>query len=182
VKKLVAVALAGLLLVLVPMLVAPAEVWADGWHGGHGGWHGGGWHGGHSHGCCWGWGGFAVGVGVGALATAPYWYPPAYYGYPYPAYPAYSYPAYPAYSYPAYSYPTTPPPAYPPQGPPAGDSGYMPQTGQSATVTPATMPPAAPGNQNCGTVTIDGHNEIRTLPNGQSVTTWIPTHTQQVCQ
>src|SRR5262249_11303019 len=43
------------------------------WHGGHGGWHGGGWHGHHHHGgCCWGWGGFAVGVGIGAVLTSPW--------------------------------------------------------------------------------------------------------------
>ena len=105
-KKLLAIALMGLL--LVPLMVSPA--WSGG--GRHGG---GGWHGGHG-GCCWGGWGFAAGVGLGALATAPLWYPPAY---AYPAYPAYAYPAYaypayayPAYSYPAYSYPAYPPPAY----------------------------------------------------------------------
>jgi hypothetical protein len=132
VKKLTVVALVSLLLVAI--LAGPAQAQArgghGGGHGGHGGGHGGhgGGHGGHG-GCCWGggwgWAGFAAGVGVGALATAPYWYGPAYaypaYGYPAYAYPAYGYPAYaypaygyPAYSYPAYSYPTSPPPSYAP--------------------------------------------------------------------
>ena len=85
-KKLVAAMLMGF--VLVPVLAVPAQA-------------GGGWHGGHGQpggGCCWG--AFGVGVGVGVLATAPFWYPRY-------AYPAYAYPAYPypAYAYPAYSVP-----------------------------------------------------------------------------
>ena len=36
--------------------------------------------------------------------------------------------------------------------------------------------------QNCQTVTVEGHSETRTLQNGQSVTAWVPTHAQQVCQ
>jgi hypothetical protein len=182
VKKLMAVALAALL--LVPLVAAPADAWVahgGGWHGGGGG--GGGWHG---HGCCWGWGGFGVGVAVGTLATAPLWYPPYAYGYPayaypYAAYPAY--PAYPGYSYPAYSYPTTPPPAYTPS-----DAGAMGQPSQSATVSsPAYSPPPSQGSapasgQNCQTVTVEGHNETRTGQNGQSVTAWVPAYTQQICQ
>jgi hypothetical protein len=182
-----AVALVSLL--LVPILPVAAQ--AGG--GGHGGWHGGhgGWHGGHGGGCCWGsgwgWAGFAAGVGVATLATAPYWYGPGY-AYPAYAYPAYAYPAYgyPPYSYPAYSYPTSPPPNYVPQG----DPGAMTQPSQSLGVTygaPAATPPsvqgsAPPAGQNCATVTVEGHNETRTLQSGQTVTAWVPTHTQQVCQ
>jgi hypothetical protein len=179
VKKLMAIVLAALL--LVPLLTAPADAWVA--VRGGGGWHGGGWHG---HGCCWGggwgWGGFGAGLAVGTLATAPYWYGP--YAYGYPAYP-YAYPAYPA--YPAYSYPTTPPPAYTP-----GDSGGMVYPSQSVTVSPgqpAYSPPAPQGSaqmgpqgQSCQTVTVEGHNETRTLQSGQSVTAWVPTHTQQLCQ
>ena len=59
---------------LVPILAVPASAaWArGGWHGSHGGGYG------YRHGgsCCWG--GFAAGLGVGALLTAPFWYRPAY--------------------------------------------------------------------------------------------------------
>lgn len=174
VKKLMAIVLVSLL--LVPVLAGPAHAW-----GGRGGWHGGG------RGCCWG--GFALGLGIGALATAPFWYPPAY------AYPAYPYPAYgyPAYAYPAYSYPAYPaPPAYPPPAAPPADPGAMTQPSQSSGVTYGTPPPSPPsvqgsapaptGGQNCWTVTVEGHNEIRTLQSGQSVTAWVPTSTRQVCQ
>ena len=111
-KKLMAVALVSLLLVPILPVAAQAGGGRGGWHGGGGGWHGGG-HGGCCWGSGWGWAGFAAGVGVATLATAPYWYGPAY-AYPAYAYPAYAYPAYgyPAYSYPAYSYPTSPPPNY----------------------------------------------------------------------
>jgi hypothetical protein len=207
VRKLTAVALVSLLLVAI--LAGPAQAQArgghGGGHGGHGGGHGGhgGGHGGHG-GCCWGggwgWAGFAAGVGVGALATAPYWYGPAYaypaYAYPAYAYPAYAYPAYPypaygypAYSYPAYSYPTSLPPSY---APPA-DPGALTQPSQSMGVrygappaNPASVQGSAPtapaGGQNCQTVTVEGHNETRTLQSGQTVTAWVPTYTQQVCQ
>jgi hypothetical protein len=184
VKKLMAVVLVSLL--LVPVLAGPAQAW-----GGRGGWHGGG-HGGWRGGCCWG--GFALGLGIGALATAPFWYPPAY-AYPAYAYPAYGYPAYgyPGYSYPAYSYQAYPaPPAYPPPAAPPADPGAMTQPSQSTGVTYGTPPsnppsvqgsaPAPTGGQNCYTVTVEGHNETRTLQSGQSVTAWVPTYTQQVCQ
>jgi hypothetical protein len=190
VKKLTVVALVSLLLVAI--LAGPAQAQARGGHGGGHGGHGGG-HGGHG-GCCWGggwgWAGFAAGVGVGALATAPYWYGAAY-AYPAYAYPAYAYPAYgyPAYSYPAYSYPTSPPPSY---APPA-DPGALTQPSQSMGVrygappaNPASVQGSAPtapaGGQNCQTVTVEGHNEARTLQSGQTVTAWVPTYTQQVCQ
>ena len=184
-KKLLVVVLVSVL--LVPVLAGPAQAWGGrgGWHGGHGGWRGG---------CCWGggWGGFAVGVGVGALATAPYWYGPAY-AYPAYAYPAYSYPAYgyPASSYPAYSYPAYPAaPTYPPPATPPGDPGAMGQPSQSTSVTygsspqnpPAVQGAAPAGGQSCYTATVEGHNETRTLQSGQSVTAWVPTQTQQVCQ
>ena len=180
-KKLVAAMLVGFL--LVPVLAVPAQA-------------GGGWHGGHSHGgCCWG--GFGVGVGLGVLATAPFWYPryayPAY-AYPVYPYPAYAYPAYasPAYPYPAYGSPVYPAPA-PPPPPPPPESGGAVQPSQSTNMTlgtpgtPVSNPPAAAtsapaSGQNCATVTVDGHNETRTLSNGQTVTTWIAASTQQVCQ
>ena len=130
-KRLLAVAL--VVLVLIPVLVLPGEAWAGGaaWHGGgHGGWHGG-WHGG----CCWAAGAFALGLGVGVLATAPLWYPA--YGYPAYSYPVYSYPAYAA---PAYQ---APPPAgwYYCQNP----QGYYPSVpecpGGWMTVTPPGTTP-----------------------------------------
>jgi hypothetical protein len=182
-KKLVTIVAVGLL--LVPLMASPALAWrgggGGGWHRGGGGWHGGG-------GCCWG-SGFGVGVGIGVLATAPFWYPR--YAYPAYAYPAYPYPAYgyPAYSYPAYGYPVYPAPA-PPPPPPPPDPGASFQPSQSTNMTlgtPVANPPAAANpapavGQNCAMVTVDGHNEIRTLSNGQTVTTWIATSTQQVCQ
>ena len=166
-KKLTAIVLVTLL--FVPLLAGPAQAWG----------RGGGWHGGWRGGCCWG--GFALGLGIGALATAPLWYPPAY------AYPAYPYPAYPAYSYPAYSYPAYPAPVYAPPS----DPGPTGQTSQSTGVTygtsPASPPPSAQGSaptgsQSCQTVTVEGHNETRILQNGQTVTAWVPTYSQQVCQ
>ena len=153
----------GLLLLPTLGVAAPRGSWNGGGsraHGGHGGWggghrwnnwsghggghgHGGHSHGGHSHGhsgCCWGWGSFAFGVGVGTVLTAPFWgYPrvyavPAYAPYPLsglpglPRYPA-AYPAaYPSpyvapYAAPAYPPPPPPPPApRPVRGAPA-DSG-----------------------------------------------------------
>jgi hypothetical protein len=108
--------------------------------------------------------------------------------YPYPAY------AYPAYSYPAYSYPAYGYPAYPaPTYVPPADPRAMTQPSQSTNVTvgtPPVTPPAAQGaapttpagGQNCYTVTVEGHDETRTLPSGQSATSWVPSYTQQVCQ
>jgi hypothetical protein len=166
-KKLLAIALVSLL--LMPVLSVPAYA-------------GGG-------GCCWG--GFAVGVGLGVLATAPFWYRPVYaypaYAYPAYAYPAYGYPAYgyPAYSYPVYSYPTYPAPTYaPPAGSGASQSTsvtYGTPSSKSPSVQGST-PSTPTGSQNCETVTVEGHNETRTLQSGQSVTAWVPTHTQQVCR
>jgi hypothetical protein len=66
-----------------------------------------------------------------------------------------------------------------------------PTTSQSATVSPGAPayypPPAAQGSaptggQSCQTVTVEGHSETRTLQNGQTVTAWVPAHTQQFCQ
>ena len=175
-KKLGTVVLVGAL--LVPLMASPALAW----RGGGGGWHG---HGG----CCWG--GFGVGVGVGVLATTPFWYPryayPAYPAYPYPAYgyPAYGYPAY---GYPAYGYPGYPAPVPPPPPPPDPGASYQPSPSTNMTLgTPVSTPPGDAGatpalGQNCAMVTVDGHNESRTLSNGQTVTAWVPTSTQQVCQ
>ena len=170
-RKLVAVVLVGLL--LVPLMASPALAWRGGGRHGHGG-------------CCWG--GFGVGIGVGVLATAPFWYPR--YAYPAYAYPAYPYPAYgyPAYSYPAYPVYPAPVPA-PPPAPPV-DPGAALQPSQSTNMTlgtPVSNPPASASSapavgQSCAMVTVDGHNETRTLANGQTVTAWVPTSTQQVCQ
>jgi hypothetical protein len=62
--------------------------------------------------------------------------------------------------------------------------------GSSTTSVTYGQPPAPPagqgsaptGGQNCQTVTVEGHNETRTLQNGQTITAWVPTYTQQVCQ
>ena len=124
-KKLLAIALMGLL--LVPVMVSPA--WSGGGRHGGGGWHGGG--------------GYRGG---------------GYYGYP------------------------------PPPAPPA-DSGALVQPSQSTSVTYG-QPPAPPagqgsaptGGQNCQTVTVEGQKETRTLQSGQTITAWVPTYTQQVCQ
>jgi hypothetical protein len=81
--------LAGVALLALGMNSANAQGWGGGmgWHGGFGGWHGGGWRGnwGHHRG-----GGFGVGLisglALGSLASAPaygypaYRYAPAYYG------------------------------------------------------------------------------------------------------
>ena len=180
-RKLTAIVLA--VLFLVPLLAGPAQAWGrgGGWHGGGrygGGSHGGGWHGGG-----WGWGGFALGLGIGALATSPYWYPPAY---AYPAYP-YAYPAYP-YAYPTYPYPAYSYPAYAPPPDPGAGGQADPSTSLSYGNSPANPPqPSAQGaaptsGQNCETVTVQAHNETRTLQNGQSATVWIPAHSQQICR
>jgi hypothetical protein len=167
-----------------------------GWHGG--GWHGGGWHGGghwHGGGCCWGWGGFAVGLGVGTLLTAPYWaYPrvyaaPAYPVYaPYPAYPAY--PGYPA-AYPEYApgtvYPTVPPPAGPPVREGSNSMTLTPEPLSPAPVAPPGSPApggassAAPSHAGCETVTVGGHWETRVYPDAQRVTLWVPTSIRSIC-
>jgi hypothetical protein len=179
-RKLTAIVLVAVL--VVPLLAGPAQAWVrgGGW-GGHGGWHGGG----------YGWGGFALGLGIGALATSPYWYPPAYaypaypYGYPAYPYPAYAYPTYP---YPAYSYPTYSPPVY--ASPPVPGAGGQADPSASLNYgSPPANPPQASaegsapsGGQNCETVTVQGHYETRTLQNGQRVTAWIPAYSQQICQ
>ena len=74
-------------LTLTAALVATTEPaaaqwrYGPGWHGGYGGWHGGGyWHPGYWRGGHWynGWWGPAVAAGVvagAAIATAPYWGP-----------------------------------------------------------------------------------------------------------
>jgi hypothetical protein len=171
-KRLVAIALGALL--LVPLMAGPADAWR-GWYG---------------RGCCWG--GFAVGAAAGVLATAPFRYPRAYaypvYPYPAYAYPAYSYPAYgypPAYPYPAYSYPAYPPA---PTAPPTDPNAAV-QPGQATSLSVGTPPspptaasPAPAPGQTCETVTVEGHNETRTGQNGQTVTVWVPAHTQQLCQ
>lgn len=165
-------------LLLVPVLAAPA----DAWRGGRGGFrhHGGG--GGRFA------GGLFLGLGVGALLTAPWWYAPPAYAYPvyspypvyYPAYaPAYPPPAYgAAYGAPAYTptYPTPEAVSSAPQGAmqpaPAPPSGSQP---------PAAQPPQAAA-QNCQMVWIEGHYETRVTADGQRFTSWIPSYQQQVCQ
>jgi len=88
VRKVTAVLILALL--LVPVLAGPADAWVRG-----------GFHHGFHHGRCCFFGGFALGLGVGALATAPLWYPAYAYSYPYPVYAAPPAPTYPA-----------PPPSY----------------------------------------------------------------------
>lgn len=120
-RKLAAILVLALL--LVPVLAPPADVW------GRGGFH----HGFHRGGCCF-FGGFALGLGLGALATAPLWYP-AY------AYPTYVYPAYPppAVVAPAPTYPAPPTYWYYCQSPP-GYYPYVPQCpGGWLTVVPPTQ-------------------------------------------
>ncbi len=182
-KKVGAILLVALLLLpILPGWATPAAA--------QGHWRGGGRH----HGGGWGAGGFFLGLGVGTLLTAPFWYRPAYvYPYPYPAYayPTYDYPAYaPAYAAPPYAAPAySPPPAYMP--PP----GYTPPS--STTPTPQPLAPAPQGGAeaapppsetpqasvlNCQNVWVEGHYETRVMPNGQRVTSWFPAHTQQICQ
>ena len=211
----------GLLLVPTLSAAAPGPRWSGG--GSHGpsgqgshGWGGPRWHNwsghGYGHGYGSGWwccGGFAVGVGVGALLTAPWWaYPQVYaapgypYYAPYPAYPADpGYPAYPA-AYPAYApgYPPPPPggayPAVP--GPPAsGAPGSLPPTPEHFSSTPGASPQPltgaapsgagaasapAPTPAGCETVTVAGHWEMRIYPDGQRLTVWVPTSIRSVCR
>ncbi len=179
-------------LLLAPTLATPAAAWRGGGH----------FHGGHFRGgCCWGGGGFFLGLGIGTLLTAPFWYPPAY-AYPAYTYPAYSYPvySYPAYSYPAYSYPaystytySTYAPVYTP--PTAGTtptpepvSPSYPGSAEAVPAPPSGAPPQGvpqppqTSMQNCQNVWVEGHYETRVMPNGQRVTSWIPAYSQQVCQ
>ena len=61
------------------VLSNPAEAQWNGRHSGHGGWHGGGGH--YHRGGGWNGGvlpGVALGLGIGALALAPYAYAPYY--------------------------------------------------------------------------------------------------------
>ena len=84
------------LAVLVSLTVSPS-VWGAPMHSFHaGGFHPGGFHGGH----------FVVGVGVGAVVTARFWYP-------WYRNPVYGYPAYPAYPASVYWYWQDPPGYYP---------------------------------------------------------------------
>jgi hypothetical protein len=86
--KLRTTALAVALMASVSCLAVSAQAAPfGGWHGGVGGWHGGGWHGGRWHGGGWAGAGlgFAAGAIIGsALATASYdgGYYAAGYGYP----------------------------------------------------------------------------------------------------
>jgi hypothetical protein len=96
-KKILTLALMGIL-----SLALAAPVYAGRGHGGgfHGGSRGGFHHrGGFHRGCCWG-GAFVGGVFLGSAFAYPY------YGYPYYGYPYYAYP---------YPYPVYAEPAYPPQ-------------------------------------------------------------------
>ncbi len=166
-------------LLLIPVLAGPADAW---WRGG--GFHHGGWGGGRFG------GGFAFGLGVGALLTAPFWCCPS--SYAYPAYgPAYAYPAYayPAYSYPAYSYPpygTAEAYAYPTYAPPPAAPSATSPTPEPLSSAPSSGTEAKPApqasTQNCQAVQVEGHYETRVLQNGQRVTAWIPAYSQQVCQ
>jgi hypothetical protein len=209
-------------LLLAPTLAAaaPGQRWGGGGSRGHGnpGWGGPRWHQwsghgrGHWHGSGWCCGGFAIGIGVGALLTAPWWAYPGVYAVPaYPAYPVYApYPAYPVYSgypadpaaYPAAPYPPPPPP--PPAGgsylaPPefpgsAAPGSLVPTPELSQPRSPAAPDPstgaipsgsgaaATPPAAGCETVTVTGHWEMRVYPDGQHLTVWVPTSTRSVCR
>ena len=209
-------------LLLAPTLAAaaPGQRWSGAGSRGHAnhGWSGSRWnhgsvHGrGHWHGFGWGLGGFALGVGVGTLLTAPWWVytAPAYPAYPvyapYPAYPVYpGYPAYPA-AYPSYAVPYPAPPPPPPPGgsqetpqeplgsavpgslaPPAGLSSSGPQAPQdSSSVGPAPLSSGAASAPlppaGCEAVTVAGHWEMRVYSDGQRLTVWVPTSTRSVCR
>jgi hypothetical protein len=133
------------------------------------------------------WGGFWLGLGTGALLTAPLWWPcPAYptyalypYYYPYAPYPYY--PPYPSYAYPA-----------PPVG--AVPSPASPTTRTALTTSPLTeVPPAAPAPASsaetpsgtplkCETVWVEGHYETHVGPSGQAATVRVPGGSRQLCQ
>ena len=120
-RKLTAIVVLALL--LVPILAPPVDAFVRG--GFHGGFHRGG--------CCFFGGGLALGLGLGLLATAPWWYAPPY------AYPAYSYPAY---AYPAPAYQQAPPPPtywYYCQNP----QGYYPYVTQCPGGWMTVVPPGA---------------------------------------
>lgn len=157
-------------LVLLPLLAGLAEADVRRGGGGHAGWSRAGWRQGGGGRGYYGGGGFFLGLGVGALLTAPYWYPPSY------SYPVYA----PAYPYPAYPYPAYPYPAY-------GSPTYSPTyTGPSYAPSPQA-PAAGPAEsqvtvQGCETVTVEGHYETRVMPTGERLTAWIPAHTEQVCR
>lgn len=95
----------------------------------------------------------------------------------------------PPYTYPPYPPTYSAPPPYVPPSPPAPSP---PRQGGPATAPPASgaTPSQAPGGrepspgsaQNCQTVTVEGHNETRVMPNGERVTVWVPTYDQRVCQ
>jgi hypothetical protein len=92
-KKIISLALVGMLSLALAAPVSAGRGRGGGFHGGHGGFHhGSGFH----RGCCWG-GAFVGGLFVGSVFAYPYYAYP-YYPYPYAPYPLYS-----------------PGPAYPPQ-------------------------------------------------------------------
>jgi hypothetical protein len=150
-------------LLLAPTLAAaaPGHRGSGGGSRGHGshGWGGSRWSHGSAHGRRhWhgsGWGGFAIGVGVGTLLTAPWWIYPRVYAAPvYPAYPVYAppYPAYPV--YPGYSadpvvYPSSAAPyaAPPPPPPPSGSQEASPEP--LGSVAPGPLAPT-PGLSSSG--------------------------------
>jgi hypothetical protein len=132
-------------------------------------------------------GGFWIGLGTGALLTAPFWWP---YAYGYPAYPSpypyyYPYSPYPYYlAYPGYAYPAPPAGSVPPPASPA-----TPTVPTPSPLTPS--PPAAPAPSGeasggapskCETVWVEGHYETHVGPGGQAVTVWVPGGSRQVCQ
>jgi hypothetical protein len=173
-------------LLLVTLGAGPADAW------GRGGYRGGYYRAAGCYGC--GWAGFAVGLGVGTLLTAPLWYPRVY-TYPayVPAYPAYPAPyVYPPYVYPGYGYPASTYPAY---TPPATGYTYsqigpgVPAAPPAPSAAPPT-PPAAPDESQagpepvpgpCRPVTVEGHYETRVLPGGQRETTWVPAYRAEIC-
>jgi hypothetical protein len=135
---------------------------------------------------------------VGAVLTAPWWYPSYAYPYPVYSYPTYSYPtyAYPTYSYPTYTDPAYAYPAYAPGTstnvdvapvppmPPAGTEGAPPPTGGGLQAPPSggATPGAQATNPNCQTFWVEGHYETRVMANGQRITAWVPARAEQLCQ
>jgi hypothetical protein len=146
--------------------------------------------------------GFWVGLGTGALLTAPLWWAP--YGYPYAApyphgYPyaspyPYPYAAYP-YAYP-YGYPYYEPPPAQAVPPPAGVAPPAAPHPTPTTPTPSPLTPSPPSGaapappaageggiaRQCETVWVDGHYETHSRPGGQITTVWVPAASRQICR
>jgi hypothetical protein len=122
--------------------------------------------------------GFWVGLGAGALLTAPFWSPYGYYPYPYPYYSPYYPPSYPYYApYPVYAYPAPSTGAVPPAATPT-----TPTTPTPSLLTPPPTAGEGAVARKCETVWVEGHYETHVGPSGQGSTVWIPGVSQQICQ